>query len=83
MEGNRMKDRMRDNPFEGKAYEYIKVPKSMIPEGAELMECYRTQREIIVCGQPAYRDKSHNCDEMGCSSINHVLYRFRIRKEIR
>jgi hypothetical protein len=69
---------MGDNPFPNEEYEWIRVPKSCIPKDAELMECYRTTNEIIVCGQPAYDDESHNCDEMGCSSINHVLYRFKI-----
>lgn len=66
------------NPFAGEACDSITVPKSMIPKGAELMECYRTEKEIVVCGQPTYTDESHNCDEMGCTSLNHVLYRFRI-----
>ena len=66
---------MGDKIFE-EEYKQIRVPVSCIPDGAELMECYRTANELIVCGQPT--DESHNCDEMGCSSINHVLYRFKI-----
>jgi hypothetical protein len=48
-----------------------------IPVGAILRECYETDTEIVVCGEPKENDVSHNCDEMGCSSVNHVLYRFR------
>jgi len=54
----------------------IHVPDEFIPEGAELVECYKTNTEIIVCGYPNPDDESHNCDEMGCGSLNHVLYRF-------
>ena len=59
-------------------YEIIKVPKDMIPDGAELMECYRTSHQIIVCGEPEENDETHNCDYMGCTTLNHVLYRFNI-----
>ena len=48
-----------------------------LPADAVLRECYETDTEIVVCGVPRENDKSHNCDEMGCSSINHVLYRFK------
>lgn len=48
-----------------------------IPAGAVLRECYETDTEIIVCGMLSDDDESHNCDEMGCTSISHVLYRFR------
>lgn len=48
-----------------------------IPKGAILRECYETDTEIVVCGMPRNDDESHNCDEMGCSSVSHVLYRFR------
>lgn len=44
-----------------------------------LRECYETETEIIVLGYPG-DDESHNCDEMGCSSVSHVLYRFWKRK---
>ena len=29
---------------------------------------------IIITGMPS-EDEFHNCDEMGCSSLEHVLYR--------
>ena len=56
-----------------KECECMIIPKYMIPEGAKLVECYETATEIIVCGEPLKQD--HNCDQMGCSSINHVRYR--------
>jgi hypothetical protein len=56
-----------------KECEEIIIPKYMIPEGAHLVECYETETEIIVCGEPQVPE--HNCDQMGCSSINHVRYR--------
>jgi hypothetical protein len=40
-------------------------------------ECVETETEIIVLGQPDTDDEEHNCDCMGCSSVSHVLYRFR------
>lgn len=48
-----------------------------MPKGAILRECYETETEIVVCGTPDHNDESHDCDEMGCSSTSHVLYRFR------
>ena len=56
-----------------KCCESIIIPKHMVPEGATLIECYETATEIIVCGEPLEQD--HNCDQMGCSSVNHVRYR--------
>jgi len=49
---------------------------NLIPDGATLMECYETETEIIVCSDPL-DEQDHNCDQMGCSSISHVRYRFR------
>ncbi len=48
-----------------------------IPVGAILRECYETETEIVVCGPIEANDVLHNCDEMGCSSVSHVLYRFK------
>ena len=55
----------------------LSIPLYTIPKGAQFRECYETQREIIVCGWPEMDDESHDCDAMGCSTLNHVLYRFR------
>jgi len=35
---------------------------------------YVGRGQIIITGMPS-EDGSHNCDEMGCSSLEHVLYR--------
>ena len=35
--------------------------------------------QLIVIGDPDEDDETHNCDHMGCSSVNHVLYRFVIK----
>jgi len=47
-----------------------------VPDGARRRECYETEDEIVVIGWPGEDDESHDCDEMGCSSVSHVLYRF-------
>lgn len=71
-------------------FEVIRVPKSCIPIGAQLVEAYITQAEVIVMGDPeeepeglteaelnAWYETAHDCDLMGCGSLgNHVLYRF-------
>ena len=56
----------------------VDVPLWFIPRGAQFRECYETADEIVVCGEPppAENDDSHNCDEMGCTTLSHVLYRF-------
>jgi hypothetical protein len=54
----------------------LSVPGFCVPKDATLRECYETQTEIVVCGFPREDDENHNCDALGCSSVNHVLYRF-------
>jgi len=56
----------------------ISIPMETIPKGAMFRECYETKTEIIVCGWPGQDDGTHDCDLMGCSTINHILYRFKI-----
>lgn len=34
--------------------------------------------EMVITGIPDENDETHNCDEMGCSSLSHVLYRQRL-----
>jgi len=53
-----------------------RVPMRYIPIGAKYRECYETDTEYIICGQPADDDTDHNCDALGCTSVNHVLARF-------
>ena len=37
---------------------------------------YLCGNEIIIFGEPEdSEDDAHNCDEMGCSSVQHVLLR--------
>ncbi len=53
----------------------LSIPIDFIPNGNNIVrECYETDTEIVVCGWPK---EEHNCDQMGCSTINHVLYRFK------
>lgn len=33
--------------------------------------------EIVIIGQPK-EDDEHNCDYMGCSSVQHVIYRAKV-----
>lgn len=68
-------------------YQTIKVPKRFIPEGAKLIEAYLTGTEVIVMGDPpdeetVGEESAHNCDAMGCGSLSHVIYRFRLDEEV-
>jgi hypothetical protein len=65
-----------------KNYSVIKVHNDFIPKNAKLVECYETDKEIIVCGDPKEDDENHNCDFMRCSSVSHVLYRFKKEGEV-
>jgi hypothetical protein len=56
----------------------IEIPGWLIPKGAELVEAYLTKTELIVCGEPIEDDESHNCDQMGCSSVSHIIHRFNL-----
>ena len=65
----------------------ISVESWQIPEGGILRECYETETEVIVLGWPRDSvlgepgvDSDHNCDQMGCSTVSHVLYRFKKEK---
>jgi hypothetical protein len=53
-----------------------------VPEGWEPVEAYRKADQLVVCGDPVEREDipedhpdQHNCDAMGCSSVNHCVYR--------
>ncbi len=61
----------------------IRVRKDFIPKGAELVEAYLTDQELIVCGHVGEDDETHNCDAMCCTTLSHVIYRFALpqRKE--
>ena len=57
--------------------EKIEVAKTLIPNGAKLVEAYETKSAIVVMftGKEEIPD-SHNCDEMGCGTFSHVKYIF-------
>jgi transcription elongation factor Elf1 len=52
------------------------------------VDVYDTGREIIICGNPdemlingekqddCSDEHPHNCDEMGCTTVSHVIFRF-------
>ena len=68
--------RQRNDEGLEEALKYVE-PASDIPDGAQEMECYETESEIIVM----YRSleempEDHNCDYAGCGSLSHVKYRF-------
>ncbi|MFC3802690.1 LexA family protein [Cohnella sp. GCM10012308] len=35
-------------------------------------------REIVLIGKPREDDESHSCNELGCSSMSHVIFRGRM-----
>jgi len=43
--------------------------------GYKTHNAYETETQVIVCGDPG-DNENHNCDEMGCTSVSHVLFRF-------
>ena len=52
----------------------IEILDEFIPEKAKLIEAYETAKEIIVIGEPEWVE-DHNCDQMGCGTLSHVIYR--------
>jgi hypothetical protein len=47
------------------------------------VEILQTNNEIIITGSPCGKlYDGHNCDEMGCSSVSHVLLRMPINNNI-
>ncbi|MCQ4925000.1 hypothetical protein NE686_18005 [Tissierella carlieri] len=60
---------------------YIEIDKEFIIDSLENKEIpldtisgvFIGKGEIVVTGIP--NDEGHNCDAMGCNSINHVIYR--------
>ena len=45
-----------------------------LPAGCNALDAYTDGTHVIFCGLPS-GDENHNCDEMGCGSLDHVLYR--------
>lgn len=60
---------------DGELCQQIIMPQKYIPEGARLVEAYEGEDEIIVLGEPDDDDETHNCDQMGCTTARHVMWR--------
>jgi len=52
----------------------VHVPLWNFPKTGQLRECYETDNEIVILGEPL--NNEHDCDVMGCSTCFHVRYRF-------
>jgi hypothetical protein len=38
----------------------------------------KSNNQLLILGTPKEDDENHNCDAMGCNSVEHVLFRFDI-----
>lgn len=47
-----------------------------------LGEAIITKHELLILGQPAPDDESHNCDAMGCTTVSHVLERRPLQEDV-
>lgn len=54
------------------------VPKGWV--GLDIDGAYINGTQLVIFGSPA-EGSQHNCDAMGCSSLNHVLVRCSIPQE--
>ena len=51
----------------------------MVPEGwSEIKNVTgvfinKNEKRIVITGCPGANDEKHNCDQMGCSSVSHVI----------
>lgn len=66
----------RDISKKREEYEIVMAAKDQIPDGCHLVECYETEKNYVVIGNPEPNDEAHNCDFMGCSTLSHVIARF-------
>ncbi len=62
-----MQDEIRLPAKYFKELENYPIPKGAIPQEVAIEK----SGHIVVYGIP---NEEHNCDQMGCSSIDHVLY---------
>lgn len=46
-----------------------------VPAGYEPIEAYTNGEVIVVLGEPAHDDESHDCDFLGCATFSHVVAR--------
>lgn len=53
------------------------IPKGYEEITNEVSGVFVSENKLVITGLPE-DDESHNCDEMGCSSVSHVLYRLDI-----
>lgn len=63
--------------------------KTQTPEGYRLIQAFANDAgDVVVLGDPeeegtVAEDVAHNCDAMGCSSVEHVIARFKLPKGTR
>lgn len=48
-----------------------RLSKGFFPVEAYLNE----QGRLVIMGEPGENDARHNCDEMGCGTLDHVAWR--------
>lgn len=53
-------------------YDFIDLLKKYNLNCDDVSNIYINNDTIIVTGIP---EENHNCDEMGCNSIEHIIYR--------
>lgn len=47
-----------------------------LPKGSFPVEAYLNERGwLVIMGEPGENDARHNCDEMGCGTLDHVAWR--------
>ena len=46
-----------------------------LPDGFKRIEAYSNGQHLVIVGTPDEADGAHDCDEMGCGSLSHVVYR--------
>lgn len=49
-----------------------------VPEGYELLTAYTNGAEIVVMDDLDQIEEDHDCDQMGCGSLDHVLCRVKL-----
>ena len=64
-----LKEQLRHLQCDGCYWERRRVPM-----GAERLSAYLYRGQVVIMGDPENED--HNCDAMGCSSVEHVIRRF-------
>ena len=66
----RARDREAKEEMRERATEYV-------PKGYSLIQAFTNGKEIVIPDQTYLRiSDDHNCDQMGCGSLDHVFARF-------